>query len=165
MVILCPPIFRQGALVLILLSTLWGVCVTAGRAQEAPSNSTAPGLEHVRLQLKWTHQFQFAGYYQAIEQGYYHEAGFDVELIEAKAGVDPVDVVLEGKAEYGVGTPSLLLARAHGKPVVVLGVIYQHSPLLILARREAGVSDIHDLVGKPIMMFRASGSIMLASPS
>jgi hypothetical protein len=26
--------------------------------------------EHLRLQLKWTHQFQFAGYYAALEQGY-----------------------------------------------------------------------------------------------
>ncbi len=36
----------------------------------------------MRLQLKWVHQFQFAGYYAAIEQGYYAEEGLDVELIE-----------------------------------------------------------------------------------
>jgi len=130
---------------------LGGLSSLAGWAQ-ATNPPPSAGLEHVRLQLKWTHQFQFAGYYQAIEKGYYREAGFDVELIEAKPGVDPVDVVMDGNAEYGVGTSNLLLARAHGKPVVVLGVIYQHSPLLILARHDPGISDIHDLVGKPIMI-------------
>lgn len=40
----------------------------------------ASGLESVRLQLKWRHQFQFAGYYAALEQGYFREAGLDVQL-------------------------------------------------------------------------------------
>ncbi len=119
----------------------------------AQTNSpTGLPLEKVRLQLKWTHQFQFAGYYAALEKGYYRDAGLDVELIEAEPGVDPVATVLQGKAEYGVGTSNLLLARAAGKPVVVLGVIYQHSPLMLVARNDVGVGDIHDLATKPIMV-------------
>lgn len=38
-------------------------------------------LEPIKLQLRWTHQFQFAGYYVAKEQGYFADAGFDVELL------------------------------------------------------------------------------------
>ena len=38
--------------------------------------------EEVRVQLRWTHQFQFAGYYMALERGYYRDAGLDVEIIE-----------------------------------------------------------------------------------
>ena len=114
--------------------------------------SAGPRLDPVRLQLKWTHQFQFAGYYAALEKGYYREAGLDVTLMEARPGVDPVAMVLQGNAEFGIGTSNLLLDRAKGEPVVVLGVIYQHSPLMIVARHDAGVEDIHDLVGKPIMI-------------
>src|SRR6218665_1373200 len=77
------------------------------------------GLDRVRLQLKWQHQFQFAGYYAAVKQGYYREAGLDVELIEAQPGVDAVHVVLDGKAEFGVGTSDLILLRSKGEPVVV----------------------------------------------
>ena len=137
---------------MLLLGILWECTGMMTARAQATANPPASDLEHVRLQLKWTHQFQFAGYYQAIEQGYYREAGFDVQLMEAQPGVDPVDVVVGGKAEYGVGTPNLLLARAQGKPVVVLGVVYQHSPMLILARGGAGIGDIHDLVGRPIMI-------------
>jgi diguanylate cyclase (GGDEF)-like protein/PAS domain S-box-containing protein len=48
-------------------------------------------LEQVRLQLKWRHQFQFAGYYAAIEQGYYRDAGLEVTLFEPAAGEEPVE--------------------------------------------------------------------------
>lgn len=110
------------------------------------------GLDHVVLQLKWRHQFQFAGYYAAIAQGYYREAGLEVELREALPGHDPIHDVLEGKAQFGVASSNLILLRAQGKPVVLLAVIYQHSPFVLLATAASGVRDIHDLAGQPIMM-------------
>lgn len=109
-------------------------------------------LDKVVLQLKWRHQFQFAGYYAAIAQGYYRDAGLEVELREAQPGHDPLDEVVEGNAQYGVGTSNVILARAEGKPVVVLAVIYQHSPFVLLISEDSGFKDIHDLADQPIMM-------------
>jgi len=108
------------------------------------------GNESITLQLKWNHQFQFAGYYAAIEQGYYREAGLDVHLREAVFGKDPVQAVIHGEAEYGVGTSSLLLNRAGGAPVVVLGVVFQHSPFVLITHE--AVNDLHALLGKRIML-------------
>ena len=119
------------------------------RAGDVPP---ARSLEKVRLQLKWQHQFQFAGYYAAVAQGYYRAAGLAVELIEAQPGHDPVEAVLTGQAEFGVGNSELVLRRAQGQPVVVLAAIFQHSPLVLLARRSAGVDDLHDLRDKPVMI-------------
>ncbi len=116
------------------------------------AEAAAGAPERVRLQLKWQHQFQFAGYYAAIAQGYYREAGLEVELVQAVPGHDPVRAVLKGEAEFGVGTSELLLLRGAGQPVVVLAAIFQHSPLVLLARRGAGVSDLHDLHDKPLMI-------------
>ena len=133
----------------------WGMIVVMALAVPLWAQTVPPpnqNLDHVRLQLKWTHEFQFAGYYQAIEQGYYRDAGLDVELFEAHTGIDPADEVLEGKAEFGVGTSNLVLRRAKGEPLVVLGVVFQHSPLIMIAKTNSGVNDIHDLVGKPIMI-------------
>lgn len=112
----------------------------------------AGDLDHVRVQLKWLHQFQFAGYYAAIEQGFYRDAGLEVELIEGSPEVDPARIVLEGGAEFGVGTPEILLSLAEGKPLVVLGVIFQHSPYGILSLQESGISSVKDLFGKRIMI-------------
>jgi signal transduction histidine kinase len=118
----------------------------------AAMGRAADGMDHVVLQLKWLHQFQFAGYYAAIAQGYYRDAGLDVTLQEAVPDVDPALAVLSGKADFGVGTSDLVLLRDKGQPVVVLAAIFQHSPLVLLADRRAGVDDMQDLYNKPIMI-------------
>ncbi|MCA9433817.1 MAG: ABC transporter substrate-binding protein, partial [Candidatus Omnitrophica bacterium] len=59
--------------------------------------------ESIRIQLKWKHQFQFAGYYAAIEKGFYTEEGLEVVLIEREPGTDYVKSVLSGHADYGIG--------------------------------------------------------------
>lgn len=112
----------------------------------------AMAAEPVRLQLKWRHAFQFAGYYAAKELGYYAQAGLDVELSEAGPDIDPLDEVLSGRADFGVGTSSLLLARKAGRPVVVLAVVFQHSPQVLIASRQTAGQSIHDLTGKRIML-------------
>jgi diguanylate cyclase (GGDEF)-like protein/PAS domain S-box-containing protein len=120
----------------------------------------AQSLESVTLQLKWTHAFQFAGYYAAKEQGYYRDAGLDVNIVEAKPGSDPLQQVLEHRAEFGVGNSSLLLARKAGQPVVALAVIFQHSPLVLVARQEKATQGIHDLIGKRAMIEPQSDELL-----
>ncbi|MDZ4202225.1 MAG: diguanylate cyclase [Gallionella sp.] len=110
----------------------------------------ALALEQVTLQLKWTHAFQFAGYYAAQEQGYYREAGLEVRIDEANPQTDPLRLVIDGKAQYGVGTSGLLLERAAGKPVVALAVVFQQSPYEIYAA--PGIRHLSDLVGKRLML-------------
>ncbi|RIX45095.1 MAG: diguanylate cyclase [Rhodocyclales bacterium GT-UBC] len=128
-----------------LLSALW-----------SPANA----LEAVRLQLKWTHAFQFAGYYAAQEQGYYREAGLDVSLVEATPGSDPVRAVIDGQAQYGVSTSSLLLLRKAGEPVVVLANIFQHSPLVLIALQERATQNIHNLVDRPVMLEKHADELL-----
>ncbi len=111
-----------------------------------------PPPNQVVLQLKWKHQFQFAGYYAAIAQGFYKDAGLDVVLHEAEPGQDAVREVLSGRANFGVGTSDLLLKRQHGDPVVVLAAIFQHSPLVLLTREGSGIKDIQDVLNQPIMI-------------
>ena len=112
----------------------------------------AAGLDKVTLQLKHTHQFQFAGYYAALEQGYYRDAGLDVRILEGADGNVPEHAVLSGAGVYGVGNSSLLLARLAGKPVVVLGVIFQHSPYALAMRQSGPEPDIHRIVGRRAMI-------------
>jgi len=114
--------------------------------------AAAPGLERVTLQLKWHHQFQFAGYYAAQQQGYYRDAGLDVTLVEGEPGIDVVKAVVGGQAQYGVGSSYLMVSRQKGMPVVVLGVVYQHSPEILMARARSGITTVQDLVGKRVML-------------
>lgn len=119
----------------------------------------APAPDKVRLQLKWQHQFQFAGYYAAREKGYYREAGLEVEIIPSRPGDDSHQKVLNGEAEFGVGTTDLLLLREQGAPVVVLAVIFQHSPLGLAALASSGIQDLHDLAGRQLMIEPGSAEL------
>jgi diguanylate cyclase (GGDEF)-like protein/PAS domain S-box-containing protein len=121
--------------------------------------TTVHALESVTLQLKWTHAFQFAGYYAAIEKGFYEQAGLTVNLLEAAPGTDPVKVVVDGKADFGVGASSLLLERQAGVPVVALAVIFQHSPLVLVARQNQSLQSVHDLKGKRVMFEAQSAEL------
>lgn len=129
------------------LLLLTGVAVAPGQTLEGEA-----GLDSVTLQLKWLNQFQFAGYYAAVEKGYYREAGLKVKIVPAKPDTEPMEEVLKGRADFGVGTTDVVLLRAKGKPVVVLAVIFQHSPLVLLVRRDAGIEHLHDLEGKRVMI-------------
>ncbi|TGL22296.1 sensor histidine kinase [Leptospira yanagawae] len=111
------------------------------------------GTEKVTLHLKWLHQFQFAGYYAAYEKGFYKDVGLDVEIIESTVGIRGIhEKVVANTGQYGVGSNELLLQRHMGKPVVVLGVIFQHSPSVLFFKKSSNVQSIHDLFGKRVML-------------
>lgn len=116
----------------------------------AREDSAVP--QKVVVQLKWSHAFQFAGYYAARHLGYYRAAGLDVELREGGPNVDVVSELMQGRAQFGVGTSSLLLDRHAGKPVVVLGVVFQHSPLALIARQHSATQSIHALANGRLML-------------
>ncbi|MDX9767479.1 MAG: diguanylate cyclase [Ectothiorhodospiraceae bacterium] len=117
-----------------------------------PANAGSPDTPlQVRVQLKWFHQYQFAGFYAALEQGYFRQAGLDVELIEGSPEVDPGRVVTSGGAEFGVGNSSLLIDFNKGLPVVAVAAIFQHSPFVILARTDPHIRTVKDLEGRTLM--------------
>jgi len=124
-------------------------------------NTTCYANETVRLQLKYKHQFQFAGYYVAIEKGYYDTEGLDVILLEGKPSIYEIEEVISGRAQFGVGTSDIVLSRLGGKPVVILANIFQHSPVALLTKKESGLRSPQDLYGKRVMMAQGEKSAEL----
>ncbi|WP_237703768.1 ABC transporter substrate-binding protein [Rhodospirillum rubrum] len=125
-------------------------------AQGAPP----PQDEPLHLRLKWKHQFQFAGYYAALEKGFYAGEGLSVVLEEASDSEDAVTAVLAGKAQYGIDSTELLVAYGRGEPVVALAALFQHSPEVLLARTDSGITLLHDLIGRRISLPPASLSLL-----
>lgn len=134
-----------------LLLSFWIVDCGLALAGDGIAPPAAP-LDKITLQLKWRHQFQFAGYYAADAQGYFREAGLDVQIVEAQPGEEPMLAVVEGRAEFGVGTTDLLLMRDKGVPVVVLANFFQHSPVALMVRKDSGIRNIHELAKGRLMI-------------
>jgi PAS domain S-box-containing protein len=129
------------------LRRLAGVAVCLGLPWFATAVAAA---EAVTVQLIWKHQFEFAAFYAAEQQGYYRDAGLQVTIREGGPGIDAVKEVLDARADFAVGTSSLVVDRYQGKPVVVLAALMQHSPIALLARRSKSVSSVLDLADQPV---------------
>ena len=115
---------------------------------------TATAKEDISLQLKWKHAFQFAGYYMALEKGYYDEAGLNVTIMEGGPEHSPLKHVLSGEGHYAISDSGILVSHAKGHPVKVLAAVFQHSPLALAVRKDSGIRSFKDLRGKRVMMQR-----------
>jgi len=120
-------------------------------AAQSDTPENLPKLTEITLALKWEHQFQFAGYYAAVKEGFYREEGLQVRLSTPKDGVFPLAAVLEAKADFGIGSSDLLPARAQGKPLVLVASIFQHSATILLSRKDSRLLLPSDYAGKTIM--------------
>lgn len=122
--------------------------------QPAFSQSTQAPLQTVALQLSWKHQFQFAGYYAAVAKGFYREVGLDVRLLEGGPGSRCDEQVLS-HVEYCNASGSVVKLRLQGEPIVTLGSIIQHSPIVLITLKASGLTTPHDLIGKRVEMLLA----------
>ena len=111
-----------------------------------------PNLQKVVLQLKWKHQFQFAGYYAALEKGFYAQVGLDVEIREAEPVKSFINEVTSGNANFGIANVELIGHYIKGDPVVILASIFQHSPAIFIVKESSDIFNPHDLIGKSIML-------------
>ncbi|WP_372777204.1 EAL domain-containing protein [Litorivivens sp.] len=107
--------------------------------------------ERVVLQLKWEPQFQFAGYYAALWQGYYAAAGLEVEIVpvvdEAGRFRNVKQELLEGRADFAIGGSDILVGRDQGHPLVVLAPIFQRSPGALVTLADLQLRSLRDLSG------------------
>ena len=108
-------------------------------------------ITDINLQLKWTHQFQFAGYYVAKQQGFYKEAGLNVTILPADPdNPDTFSKVLAGQAQFGVGHSGILQQRIAGKPLVAMAAILQFSPYCWMVKKSSDIFHPRDFVNKRI---------------
>ncbi|MBF0423831.1 MAG: ABC transporter substrate-binding protein, partial [Magnetococcales bacterium] len=105
--------------------------------------------QKVTLQLQWKHQFEFAGFYAALDKGYYRQAGMDVEIQEYEKGMDIQERVVSGQATFGIYYAAIIRGRMEGKPILLLASYMKRSPLVLVTR-----PDIYfpgELKGKRVM--------------
>ena len=124
--------------------------------------SGARAQERVVLQLRWDNEFQFAGYYAALWQGYYREAGFDVEIrtvFRPDGSFRTVtDEVAERRATFGVSGSDILIAYGHGVPLVVVASVLQQSGNALYALSSTPLARPSDLFG--LRIARKAGDVV-----
>lgn len=105
----------------------------------------------VTLQLKWVTQGQFAGYYAALENGFYEEEGLDVTILPGGPDVAPPQVMAGGGADVTVDwLPSALAAREQGLPLVNIAQPYARAGLMLTCWKDSGIENPEDFAGHTI---------------
>ena len=128
----------------ILLATSFLLaCAITGAADDA--------LHEIRVQLQWTPQTQFAGYYVAQALGFYADEGLAVSVLPGGLDAQPVDVVANGDAEFGVTwLPNLLLARQAGHVLVNIAQVFQRSGSVMISFADKPVATLKDMALKTL---------------
>ncbi len=138
---------------LMALMTLMVFVVTAcggGAATSAPTAAPAE-MTNITLQLQWVTQSQFAGYYAAMDQGFYHDEGLNVTIKEGAVDIVPQQVLASGQAEFAVSwVPKALVSREEGAKIVNVGQIFQRSGTLEVSWADSGITKPEDWKGKKV---------------
>ena len=100
----------------------------------------------------WLDQFEFAGFYIAKEKGFYQNVGLDVELKKYNSNINVLDEVLNNKADFGTSSTSLIIDKSKGKNIILLGSIFQSSPLILLALKDSNLRYLEDIKNKSLMI-------------
>jgi NitT/TauT family transport system substrate-binding protein len=131
---------------LTLLATACG-----GGDDDAGGGDQASGPVKVKLQLQWVTQAQFAGYFAALDQGYFSDEGLDVEILEGGVDIVPQTVLAQGQADFAVAwVPKALASREQGAQITDVAQVFARSGTLQVSFKDKGITSPADLRGKKV---------------
>ncbi len=112
---------------------------------------TAPSGAKVKLQLQWVTQAQFAGYFAAVDQGFYKDAGLDVEIVEGGVDIPPQKTLASGAVDFAISwVPKALAEREAGAKVTNIAQVYQRSGTLQVSFKDKNITSAADFKDKKI---------------
>ena len=121
-------------------------------------NLYSKDLIKVTIQLSWFDQFQFAGYYMAKEQGFYKDAGLDVQILPFSLGMNIPKMVNDGDVDFAIGRENLILEKAKYPKIIALAAIFQATPLVLLTTKDSGIDSFNKFENKKLMRTKDDGS-------
>ena len=128
-----------------------GVISLAVGLMAAACSSGTTALKPIKFQLQWVAQAQFAGYYAALDQNYYKDAGLDVTLLLGGPQVNNVQVVATGGADIGTAwLPNMLQSREGGTDLVSIAQVFQRSGTRMASFKDKNITGPKDMAGKKI---------------
>jgi len=147
-----PSLTRRAALGLAAAAVTVTAAACGSSEEPAASGDTTQGeLTPVKLQLQWVAQAQFAGYYAAVDQGYYADEGLDVEIVEGGPDIVPQDVLSAGDVDYAISwVPKVLGSIEQGATITNVAQIFERSATLQISFKDKGITSPAGFKGRNI---------------
>ena len=128
-------------------------CTGGGTDSSADGDEDFEPLTKVSLQLQWLPQAQFAGYYVALEKGYFQEEGFEeVEILPSGGDIVPQDALVNGDVDFAIAwVPKVLgTLEASGAELTDIAQVFQKSGTMQVSWKGDGIETVRDFEGKRI---------------
>ncbi len=137
---------------LAVLSLMAAACTSSTDDTEAAAGGDeCETVDEVSLQLQWVTQSQFAGYFAAVDQGFYEAFCLDVTILEGGVDIVPQQQLGSGAADFAVSwVPKALVSREEGVDIVNVAQVFQRSGTLQVSFADSGIMGPADLAGKKV---------------
>ena len=142
-----------GAAAGIAVASLALSACAGGSAPAASGDADFTPLTSVKLQLQWLPQAQFAGYYVALDKGYFQEEGFDeVDVVPSGGDIVPQDALVAGDVDFAVAWVPKVLGTMENQGVELTDIaqVFQKSGTTQVSWKDSGITRVDDFEGKRI---------------
>jgi NitT/TauT family transport system substrate-binding protein len=138
-----------------LIASVVTIAACGGDDEGSSTTSSSAGasqkLTKVKLQLQWFTQAQFGGYFAALQQGYYKDAGLDVQILEGGTDIVPQTQLAQGQADYAIAwVPKALQSREQGAGITDVGQVFQRSGTLQVSFKDKNITTAANLKAKKV---------------
>jgi NitT/TauT family transport system substrate-binding protein len=142
---------RRSLFVLVSALLCAAGCSREQPAGSGPTKTAAPALRKVVFQTDWFPQAEHGGFYQALVQGYYAQAGMDVEIRSGGPGVGIKVPVAKGEVDFGMNrSDDVMVVASRGMPLLMVAAIMQHDPQGLMVHEDSPVKSFRDLKGRSV---------------
>lgn len=127
-----------------------GTAAAATAASALPLRAMA--ATPMTMQAAWINDAEFAGYFLAMDQGYYTDEGIDLTYLSGGPDVIPESTIIAGRADLALTTPDTTIKAIaeQGAPFKIIGAQYQKNPIGIVSLVGSGINSPSDLIGKTL---------------
>ncbi len=142
-----------GAIAGVAAATLTLSACAGGGTEPSASDGDFTPLSSVKLQLQWLPQAQFAGYYVALDKGYFQEEGFDdVEVLPSGGDIVPQDALVAGDVDFAVAWVPKVLGTLENQGVELTDIaqVFQKSGTTQVSWKDSDITGVDDFEGKRI---------------
>lgn len=131
-----------------------------GQDNTEDNTTQGPALHKIILQTDWYAQPEHAGFYYAVEAGYYSDLGLDVEIRPGANMTGVPQLVATKRIQFALGTSdNMLMAASRGIPLVGVFPYFQHDPQCVMAHKSSGITELSQLDGRTVMISPGAGYV------
>jgi NitT/TauT family transport system substrate-binding protein len=121
----------------------------------------AHAADDVKFALNWIISGRNAGYFVALEKGFYKDNGINAIISRGRGSGDTLKRVAIGESMFGlVDTATVITGRANDAlPVKMIAMTYDKAATAILFAKESGIKTPKDLEGRTVARSAAGSTI------